>query len=316
MKKYVALTMLVISGMGLCSAAMAESWQSPLQQEHPLVGRIFDVHSGEDLAEEALLARLVQERYILLGEKHDNADHFTMEQKLLTALLARQRNSRVVFEMLDDSQQAAIEQLAPAAGLAQIKQALQWPSRGWDWQRYGPLFQLTLNAGASLVAGNVRSELLKQVYQTGEAALLPAQRFASLAVLSSAQRRQIQQQVYESHCEMMPLESLAPMVTVQMAKDASMAYAMIQGSSAQTILIAGGFHVSRDVGVPRHLQWLAPEAQSTVLMMMEVEPDIRSLSDYGDELKAIADYVWFSPRATDKDYCAGLRKQHRMQGQP
>ena len=134
-----------------------------------------------------------------------------------------------------------------------------------------------------------------------------------MSVLSDEERAQIQQQVFESHCEMMPFDTLLPMVSVQLAKDASMAYAMTSGGSGRAILIAGGFHVSKDIGVPRHLQKLALEAKSVVVMMLEVEEGMEALQDYADSLKDVADYVWFTPRATDKDYCEGLRKHRNMQ---
>lgn len=297
----------------LCPSVMAETWRSPLLQEHPLVGRIFDLAAGEFVQQDELLRRLHAANFVLIGEKHDNPDHHVIEQRLLTGLIDGRHKTPVVFEMLDDSQQQGIASLSETDGLPVLREKLQWPARGWDWQSYGPLLQTVLEQGGTIRAGNVAIDKLRQVYQHDAAALANEQRFQSMTVLSAQEQQQIQQQIFESHCEMMPFDKLAPMVTVQMAKDASMAYSLVQGAPGRAILLAGGFHVSKTLGVPRHLQQLAPSANTLVVMLYEVEQGLVQVQDYLQEDAEMADFIWFTPSATDKDYCAALRKHKSMQ---
>lgn len=290
--------------------ARADEWLSPLLQEHVLVGSIFSTASGRVVSEDELLGKLKSARFVLLGEKHDNPDHHQLEERLLTELISKDSGKRVVFEMLDDSQQDLLGGLSVEDSLADLKQKLQWPERGWDWESYGPLFKLVLERGGKVVAGNVSTKILKQVYQTGISGSASDDRFQSMTVLSAQEQAEIQQQIYKSHCEMMPFEKLAPMVATQVSKDASMAYALSQGNSTSAILVAGGFHASKTLGVPRHLQQLAPAAKTLVVMLYEVEEGLSQLEDYLEETPGIADYIWFTPKATDKDYCAAF-KNHK-----
>lgn len=301
--------------MLLLSNAQASEWQSPLLQDHPLVGKIFDLGMGDEVTKADLLDKLSAARFVLLGEKHDNPDHHALESELLAQLLGQDTKPAVIFEMLDDSQQTLLSGIKPGDSLDSMKAQLSWPSRSWDWQSYGPLFQLTINQGARIVAGNVNSDSLKDAYKQGDSVLMPIERFQSLSILDALERKQIQQLVYESHCELMPLDSLAPMVTVQMAKDASMAFAMTKDNPGKAILIAGGFHTSKSLAVPRHLGHLVPEASTAVVLLLEVSPDGLTLNDYPDAVEAEADFVWFSPKATDKDYCESLRNHKNIKVQ-
>ncbi|MBY0443917.1 MAG: hypothetical protein K2Q15_01735, partial [Burkholderiales bacterium] len=57
------------------------------------------------------------------------------------------------------------------------------------------------------------------------------------------------------------------------------------------LLMAGGYHAAKDVGVPLHAQDLAPNQPVTVLMLAEQGAEIAL---------AHADYVWLTPLATDE----------------
>lgn len=270
-----------------------------------MAGKIFAVATGDEITESPLMSKLSTARYVLIGEKHDNPDHHIIEDRILTRLV--EKNTRVVFEMLDDSQQPLLSHLSKDDSLETLKQKLDWPQKGWQWDFYGPLIQRTLQADGVVVAGNVAVKKIKQIYASDPALLNKEKRFQTMGVLSASDRKAVQQQVFESHCELMPMETLLPMVNIQLAKDASMAYALTQGEARQSILVTGGFHADKTLGVPRHLQQLAPAETPVVVMLYEVEEGLETLDDYLEDAGG-ADFVWFTPKATDKDYCQGLRK--------
>lgn len=309
---------LLLALPGWSALVMARDWQSPLLRDHPLTGVIIETRSGERLSESQLLARLTPMSYVLIGEKHDNADHHQIEAWLLAALLAGDDQAdpptaqAVVFEMLDEAQQPALDRLAPTDSLESMQAALAWPAHGWDWAVYGPLIKQALILRATVLAGNVANPLLKAVYQRGADALQGA-RFDTLSSLTPAQQADIQQQIFESHCQLMPFERLAPMVTAQAARDASMAHALSAAPYRQAILLAGGFHVDKRLGVPVHLRGRSPDASVSVVMLVEVSAGAEASGDYA--LDAAADYIWFTPKATDVDYCESLRQQHKS-GRP
>ncbi len=285
--------------------AQAETWQSRLLLDHPLVGDVFDVESGSKLSKRALFNALDEQiasgAYLLIGEKHDNPDHHRIESMLLKHFARPQ--VPVVFEMLDDHQSAYLSQLDSTQSLQQMKDHLQWPEKGWPWQDYGPLFQQVLQQGAVLIAGNMDRQKIKQIYREGEGALTPISRFQSLSVVAEKHTSVLLDLVFESHCQQMPREHLQPMVTIQLAKDASMASALV--ASEKGVLIAGNVHARKDIGVAQHLAVL--NKASVSVLLLEVQGESLSLSDYPEAQEGQADYIWFTPVATDRDYCQDLK---------
>jgi uncharacterized iron-regulated protein len=289
--------------IGINEASSAETWRSPLLRQHDLVGKIVAVESGEFLSAASLLSILKPAPYVLIGEKHDNPDHHAIEQRLLE-VLARP-DSAVVFEMLNDTQIPLIADLHAGLTPELFKQQLQWPEKGWAWQDYGPLMQLVVQQGAGLSAGNIDRETINQLYGDGLAVLSNKARFETIEPVSVERSKPITELVFDSHCKMMPREHLQPMVNIQLAKDASMAYAMIGSGKSQSILIAGNVHARKDVGVPQHL--MAAGKASITLAIIEVQESLQKSSDYPAVQQRQADYVWFTPKVTDRDYCQDLK---------
>src|SRR5206468_1524193 len=83
-----AIVALVVAMMiGGCAKGGKIEWESPAERAHPLVGRIWDVKAGAFIGEDVLVARLVASRFVLLGERHDNADHHALQAKLVRAMV-------------------------------------------------------------------------------------------------------------------------------------------------------------------------------------------------------------------------------------
>lgn len=283
----------------------AEAWQSRLLLDHPLVGQVVAVDSGNRLSDQDLFTALEKQislgSYLLIGEKHDNPDHHRLESKLLKHFA--QPQVAVVFEMLDDKQSAYLPQLTPSHNLEQLRDQLEWPEKGWPWQVYGPLFQQVLQQEAELVAGNIDRQNIKRIYREGEAALTPLSRYQSLSPVAKKHTATLLDLVFESHCQQMPREHLKPMVTIQLAKDASMASAL--ADSEKGILIAGNVHARKDVGVAAHLAEL--NKASVTVALIEVQDEMLAVSDYPEVNQGQADFVWFTPKFTDRDYCQDLK---------
>ena len=278
---------------------------------HPLYGRIFDTARNVYITSDDLLDRLHAEQHILVGEKHDNSEHHRLQRQIL-ATLAGKRTS-VVFEMLDDGQSSAIATLDPGDSPQIIRDKLGWDENSWSWEDYGPLIHHALSAGSRVVAGNLDRNQVLALYGGDETGLADGPAFDSLAVLNETERESIREALFVSHCEMMPRESLDPLVTIQIARDASMANAMgralTDDVTLRTILLAGGFHVRRDVGVPRHLSHRSPQQRVAVLQLEEVDPALPEPADYAAVSRQQADYVWFTAAAPEQDYCADLRSE-------
>lgn len=287
--------------------AVSLQWQSPLRQQHPLVGQIYDMRSGQPIDEKALLQALSDADILLLGEKHDNPDHHQLRLGLLRQLLTTAEVTLVAMEMLDAEQQALINSVQ-ASHLAEddlLRSHLQW-QEGWQWSFYAPVLREVLAAGAvTLAAANLSREEVMAAYASE-----PATDGASKLTESALAR--LRQDLIDSHCGLLPDARLPAMLQVQLARDQRMATSLRVSDSelgtGQRILLAGNYHVRHDLGVSNYLS----ESAGLVLSLAFIEVSDEGLQA-ADYLSADAsdnlpwDFIWFTPALTDEDYCDSLR---------
>jgi len=259
---------------------------------------------------------------VLVGEKHNNADHHRYQSGIIGEMFARHRRPAIVFEMLTQGQQAALDShLATNPGdSAGIGEAVGWEASGWPrWDTYSPITDVALAHGAPLLAGGLDRDVTRAVASQGVDAL-GAERVQRLRLgepVDDAMRAGMRREIHESHCGQLPEQMLDPMLTVTLAKDAAMAEAMIRGRALEgrdsALLIAGSGHVRDDWAVPWHLRKLAPEARIVSFGLVEVvagefDPQAYSAA-YGGALPF--DFVWFAPRVDEDDPCEVFAEQLR-----
>lgn len=305
--------LLAVSFLASCTAVQpnqAEPWQSQLYADHVLVGRIWDSRRDQFIAPDELLSRLEGVSYLLLGEKHDNPDHHRLQQRSLDHVLAEGDVATVAFEMMSSEQQPLLQDLPSlrTENLEQINEFLNWDNDGWNWDYYGPLLGSALDAGVSINAANISNEEMMQVY----GALTPAE---IAGVLDEQTMTALEKDIDESHCGMLPESQFPAMVRVQQARDFAMAASLTgEPSGRQKVLIAGNYHIRRDLGVPNYLLHNLPnlnESQIVSLAFMEVAEASDDPADYLQQFGNVKayDYIWFTPAVSDEDYCASMRQQ-------
>ncbi len=297
-------TALALGLLALCAGAEAglrapESWGSALYADHPLVGRIWDARAGRFAEPDELMRALRGADYLLLGEKHDNPDHHALQLAVVRALIDEGRLAQLAFEMMDAGMQARLDALPPSADLAGLKRGLRWDDGGWDWDSYGPLIEAGHRAGVRLTAANMSREALREVH--GGAPLPPG----AAGALDAADAARLAADIDESHCGMLPASQLPAMVRVQRARDFAMADSLRPPPPSRiSALVAGNYHVRRDLGVPRYL----PEGTAVSLSFLEVRPGEADPAAHLERPGAPeVDYVWFTPVVSEEDYCAALR---------
>lgn len=309
--------------LGLFLAACARpavDWVSPLSRDHALVGRIWQPASGRFVAPGVVERAAAAADLVLAGEKHDNADHHLLQARLLGAMVRAGRRPAVVFEMIDEDRQAALDDWlgrdpADAAGLGD---AVGWAQSGWpSWSTYRPIAEVALAAGLALRAGNPPRSLTRKIGRQGLAALGAARR-ARLGLdqpLPPAVGESLENSLFLSHCRLVPRKALTPMLLVQRARDAILARNLVTGAALEgadgALLITGGGHARRDHGVPFYLARLAPGRSVLVVAFVEVEEGETSPAAYGTRFgdSIPFDFVWFTPRADDRDHCAELKQR-------
>jgi uncharacterized iron-regulated protein len=289
------------------AVANEDPWQSTLDREHPLVGKIWDVKAARFVTADAMAARLATAPFVLLGERHDNRDHHRLQARVVQELVKDGRHPAVVFEMLEREQQPIIDRYVAEHpnGAANFGAALAWEKTSWPaYADYQPIFEAALAAKLPIKAGNLAHADAKALVKEGLSAL-PSERVQALGLDRSfpeALEASLVQELRASHCGKLPEKLLSPMALAQHARDSQLAQVLSEaGSTEGAVLIAGSGHARLDRGVPYYL------AQGHVFSVAfrEVQHEGREPERYVDD-EGPFDYLWFTPRHSDDDPCKGL----------
>ena len=266
---------------------------APMGREHADLGRIVDLASGQSISPEQLLERLARAERVLVGEQHDNPDHHALQLWLSRELARARPQGSVLMEMLNPDQQGKVElaQVAARAGRTPGDpfDALGWQP-GWDWSLYGPLVLHQLRQPYPLLAANLDRAEIMQIYRQRPA--LEGERSSAADV-----QARLLDDIRESHCGLLPDSQLPAMLAVQQQRDRRMAEVLL-AAPQPAMLLAGAFHVRKDLGVPLHLADLGAQTGNSVLILAEVGREVDA---------SMADYVWFTAAQPVQDHCAKLR---------
>jgi uncharacterized iron-regulated protein len=235
-----------------------------------------------------------------------------LQGEWISSLAARGRPA-VVFEMLDPAKQTAIDAFTGAVdGFAE---QVAWAESGWpEWSIYRPVFAATLAAGLPIFAAELPRRDTRLFMAEGLAMFDPAwvERFGLAEPLPAELQAAWLDEMFTSHCEMVPREHLGGMVEIQRLRDARMADAMIRGAQAQgqAVLVAGGGHARRDWGVPRSIRAVSTvetgeaEATSISVGFVAVQPELVDPRAYPT---ASFDVLVFTPDVAREDPCVAFK---------
>ena len=280
------LVLLVCSWALVARGEELPAWISPEGQNDPHVEMVLDTANGIWLTPAMLVESLASAPHVLIGEKHDNPDHHRFQLCMLQRLQAKRQHGALLMEMIEPDQQSAVDRLQGelAHDEATLEQELGW-SEGWDWQLYGPLVRWGLTHPERLLAANLTEEEMRALYRApaAETSLYAPDAIAELNELIST-----------SHCGKLPEDQFPAMLRIQQGRDQRMAEQLAEAPTP-ALLLAGNYHVRRDLGAP--LYWPA-DGPAAPLVVMLVEAG-GGLPD-----RSAADFVWLTPGLPAQDYCA------------
>lgn len=267
---------------------------APQGRDHADLGVIRELATGRTLTPQQLVERLAAAPRVLVGEQHDNPDHHAVQLWLLRELAAQRPQASLLLEMLTPDQQARVDaaQAATRAGQppANLFQALAWQAN-WDWSVYGALVSYAVRQPYPLMAANLDRAQIMQIYKQRPTLTGPAS-------TTEAVQATLLDDIRESHCGLLPESQLPAMLAVQQQRDRRMAERLL-AAPTPTVLLAGAFHVRKDLGVPLHLKDLGAGDGNVTLVLAEVGKDVTAQR---------ADYVWYTAQQPEQDHCATLRR--------
>ena len=231
-------------------------------------------------------------------------DHQRLQREAVLWLAARGQLAALVMEMAESGH--STQSLLQGATEAQVQAALQWNDAAWPWKAYGPVVMAAVAAGVPVLGGNLpRAQMRAAMQEPAWDQHLPP---AALARQITALR--------DGHCGLLPESQLAPMARIQIARDARMARTAQQAlRPGQTVLlVAGGGHVLRSLGVPTH--WPENLRSKVALALVQQAPsaiktEVSQAAGAGAHAPADADAVIDTPALPPRDACAELREQWR-----
>lgn len=215
---------------------------------------------GKALTFAAVAERASSTRIVLLGEVHDNPAHHAAQADILRTMVANGRRPAVVMEMIGRARQPAIDgfRAGGSTDAEAFAGAVGWAGSGWpDFAIYRPIIAVALAFDLPIVAGDLDRQQLMAAANGGPGAALgsASARWNFDALYAKAERDTHLDALDVGHCHLMPRDRLGPMVDVQIARDASLAVAVLEaaGTADGAVLIAGNGHVRADIGVPKLL---------------------------------------------------------------
>jgi uncharacterized iron-regulated protein len=225
---------------------------------------------------------------ILLGEQHDAPEHQRIHRDVIEALAARGALAAVALEMAPEGGSTA--GLPRDASESAVQAALRWSDASWPWALYAPAVMAAVRSGVPVLGANLPRAAMRLAMADSQLdSLLPG----------PALKAQ-QQAIRQGHCDLLPETQITPMTRIQIARDRSMAQTLTASAEPgkTVVLLAGGRHVDRRVGVPLHL----PPGLRTKIVALRAgaaSDDGRTVPD--------SDATWTTPPVPPKDYCADMK---------
>lgn len=287
MKRGILATLASLWVSAACALPLP-AWQNTVPEQADRLGQVLDTADGQWLSAGQLVQRLATADLILMGEQHDNEDHHRLQLWLLQRLHQQRTQASVLLEMLTPSQQPALDRVQDGSETVpedQLQEYLQW-SPGWEWHFYAPILGWALDSHIRLTAANLDRQEISLLYRNP---VKVSPRYSEQAL------EEIQRTLEASHCGQIDEPQLSAMRGIQQQRDVRMAEAL-QVAAAPALLLAGNYHVRKDLGVPLHMDQAAP----LVIMLHELGKPLP-----GPEQ---ADYVWLTPAAPASDHCAEWRR--------
>ena len=306
--------------LSLSTCVSKGDWVSPLERDHPLVGSIWSPAARHFISRQDLEKAAQAADFVLLGEKHDNADHHLLQAQIVTAMAKMGRKPAIVMEMIDEEKQLDIDKWRSSgpANAGELGNAVSWEKSGWpDWSFYRPIADAAVTAILPIRAGNISRRRTRIISRKGIAEIAASRRdrLGLDIPLVKKIENQLRDELFESHCRLMPRRVLSPMINVQRVRDAFLADNLVTGAvlpnADSGVLIAGTGHVRNDYAVPVYLKRLRKDAKIMSVAFVEVENSANHPKDYGNHFNGSLpfDFIWFTPRADDKDHCTELKER-------
>ncbi|WP_258801096.1 ChaN family lipoprotein [Halomonas sp. DQ26W] len=225
---------------------------------------------GQQLAPDALFAELAERDVVLLGERHDNADHHRWQLHTLAGLHSLRPDMVIALEMLPREAQPVLDAwVAGDLGEQAFVDESHWHTAwGFDPALYFPILHFARLHRVPLKAVNVTPELRGRLVEEGWEAVPEAERLGITAPVEPlAAYRERLAEVYAQHPSRGDEEELERFIQAQLVWDRAMAFGLAEVAKKAALVVGliGQGHLQYEHGVPHQLMDLGVDSQATLL---------------------------------------------------
>lgn len=279
MSKILVVVSIAVAGLAATAAAApSASCLSPGQWYTPAGERTVAI------ALPTLLKNLAATRVVLLGERHDDADHHRWQLQVIAALHAQQPNLVIGMEMLPRRAQPVLDQwvagqLTESDLLTRTEWARVW---GFDASMYLPILHFARLNRIPVAAVNVDRAIVSEVGAKGLAAVPEEQRegVGAPAAARRAYRDRLEQVFREHGSSSDGAAAFDRFVQAQLFWDRGFAEGLAAAAKRPgdplVVGIMGSGHLAHGDGVPHQLADLGFPG-SAVLLPVESDTPCRDL---------------------------------------
>jgi uncharacterized iron-regulated protein len=287
-----------------------------VNQDHQLVGKIWDVKNQQFINRQQLLDKALQSNYVMLGETHDNIRHHQDHGWFIEKISNQKPKTAVAMEMVNKEQADGVNKETDK-NLDKVINILEQAKVGWEYDKYyRPVFSSIINAGLTVYPADLeRATMMQVVRGDGEGTPEELQALLDKTPLPEDQQEALKTEIEKTHCGMINAEMTTAMMRGQRTRDAAIAnnlYKIRQSDEATTvILVSGSGHIRKDRGAPMYLGSQDKNAAIITIAWLEVDENTTDPAEYlhrwGDDALPF-DYVVFTPSADRPDPCEEMRK--------
>jgi uncharacterized iron-regulated protein len=246
--------------------------------------QFYDLAAGQVVSENDFASRLTGHRFVLIGERHNKADHHQGQLAVLKLLAGRGVPMVIGMEMMRSDSQAFLDAWV-AGTLAEAEfEAVYRDNWNFPWPLYRPIFLFARERRIPVIGLNVPRAITRQVAREGFDALSPDQRRGLPFVacrIDDAYMDYIRtaygahghsRMTFDHFCE------------AQLVWDKTMAANALQYSRKspdRTMVILAGTGHARKGGIPRQLAALGSRSYQVVLPEVPalLDPTVSSVAD-------------------------------------
>lgn len=244
-----------------------------------------DGKTGQPVTFEELVQRAMQNDIVLVGERHDAETDHQLQAELIRAVGQQTPGLRVGFEMVETSNQRALDRFAQGEiDVDGLYAALEWEKTwGFDPELYRPLWEAVREVNAYPVALNAPRTLVRAVARHGVDALddQQKQQLPTLDLDDEVHRQAMKEAFQMHHHAGATGDGFERFYTAQVLWDETMAEQLVaarQAGATKVIGVAGNGHVEGYRGIPQRV--LRRSASARVLTIVPIhEEDGASLGE-------------------------------------